>query len=524
MRKTAGYTHYWQVRGRGFTDKQWRAILSLAAEIIGHAAEKGIVIAGPDGTGEAELGARCIDLNGAGDEGAQRFHFSKEADPAWGRCKTNHQPYDAVVVSILTAAKKVAPDVLEISSDGGRDVFKRILAMSDRNLFSKTVKLASEQPSMRSKLMPMILRHASVNKTAQRRFLVAYAHNNPEFRDELIFRLRTAEANYKTYVDRKKRQGEKPLSKEQWESRVKGEGKNKGEKEKGEKKEDKGGAVSAENLGGIAKPEQVHGNAVVHGNAKIHGPGAEVGGHAVIYGDARVAGDAKVGQDAEVFGKALLGGDCEINGEAKISGSATVGGKAKVSGKAQIAGNAKISGSPEIKGDARVGGSAKITGGKFEGDVAIVGGSWEGVDVSHGQWKGAEGPKAVQKNNLQDADVDEVLEKIVNKKGQMLSPAQLFAKFMKEAKPETKERMKDMSLNEFMDVVQFMADDEEVDKGMGGKTASSKLSFSDAQLRSAAIRVAYKTKSPALRRQIVQPFALPTRPRARPFVVRSRWP
>ncbi len=34
-------------------------------------------------------------------------------------CKTARKPYDPVVVSILVAARDIAPDAIRISSDGG---------------------------------------------------------------------------------------------------------------------------------------------------------------------------------------------------------------------------------------------------------------------------------------------------------------------------------------------------------------------------------------------------------------------
>jgi len=487
MRKTAGYTHYWTVRGQGFTDKQWRALLSITAGILSNALEQGIAVAGADGTGEPDLTARAIILNGPADEMAEPFRFVKTADPAWGKCKTLHQPYDAVVVSILTAAKKIAPDILEFSSDGGRDIFKRIFAMSEPNLFAKTVKLATTQPALRPQLLPAILKHASVNKTAQRRFLVAYAHQNPEFRDELVRRLdashgivamefATEEAKQKYLKNHKPAPGTKMEVKKKDNSK-----KNEDSKGKGK------GAVGEKNLGEGAEASQVHGNAVVHGNAKITGK-AEVGDHAVVYDNAKISDDAKIGGDAEVRGSAKITGKAQVDGNAQVAGRATVGGNAEISGKA------------------RIGGSAKINGGKIDGDAIVVGGSWDDTNTSHGQWKGPKGPEMVAKKNLSDADVDEVLEKVVNKKGQMMSPAELMRKFLAEAKPETREAMKDMTPAEFMDVVNFMVDDEEADAGMKGKTASTNT-LDDARLLSAAIRVAHATTDPGLRRQLAMIIA-----------------
>jgi len=491
MRKTAGYTHYWTVRGQGFTDKQWRALLSITTEILVEAEARGIAIAGADGTGEPDLTARAIILNGPTDEMAEPFRFVKTADPAWGRCKTLHQPYDAVVVSILTAAKKIAPDILEISSDGGRDIFQRILAMSKPNLFAKTVKLATTQPKLRPQLLPAILKHASVDKTAQRRFLVAYAHQNPSFRDELVRRLEashgivalehaTSDAMKKYLKDHPDADRSKHTVKKGPDSKGDSKGDDKG---KGKAK----GAVGEKNLGEGAEASQVHGNAVVHGNAKITGK-AEVGDHAVVYGDAKISGDAKVGGDAEVRGRAWVDGKAAIHGDAQVAGKAYVNGNAEVSGKA------------------RIGGSANISGGKIDGDATIVGGTWGDTDVSHGQWKNEKGPETAKKLGLSDGGVDEVLEKAVNKKGRMLSPAEFFAKFLREATPETREALKDKTPAEFMELLPMIASDEEVEAGMGGKTASTNT-LDDARLLSATIRVAHATKNPQLRRQLAMIIA-----------------
>jgi len=38
-------------------------------------------------------------------------------------CKTGERPYDAVVVSILALANRIAPQLVNLSSDGGNGVF-----------------------------------------------------------------------------------------------------------------------------------------------------------------------------------------------------------------------------------------------------------------------------------------------------------------------------------------------------------------------------------------------------------------
>jgi hypothetical protein len=90
-------------------------------------------IMGPNGTGKPQLDNKKIALNGeeksdVGDLAHETFWLDKNApkDKAWSFCKTERKPYDAVVVSILAMAKKVAPKAISISSDGGRSALKKL--------------------------------------------------------------------------------------------------------------------------------------------------------------------------------------------------------------------------------------------------------------------------------------------------------------------------------------------------------------------------------------------------------------
>jgi hypothetical protein len=89
------------------------------------------------------------------------------------------------------------------------------------------------------------------------------------------------------------------------------------------------------------------------------------------------------------------------------------------------------------------------------------------------------------KHSLTDDDAAEVIKFSIDrpKKGKEQSPAELMRRFMENAKPETKERMKGMNPAEFMKMLRAVLDDED---GGGGKTAS---------LRSGLIRLAYANPS-----------------------------
>ena len=170
-----GYTHYWDQR-RAFTDAEWSLILGEAKCIIAKAArghyysgkedaasqnsltldeqgfrhgfkEEGawrtfphpevpipqrgepVLLAGPNGRGKPRLNRHVIALNGMVPDDYESFVLDKKPrtpyadrhEPAAlsGFCKTEYRKYDSVVVSILAAARSIAPDAITVSSDGG---------------------------------------------------------------------------------------------------------------------------------------------------------------------------------------------------------------------------------------------------------------------------------------------------------------------------------------------------------------------------------------------------------------------
>lgn len=106
-----GYTHYWT--SRGFTDKEWSQLTSATKGIIARAQQSGIEVAGPQGEGAPIIDDRIV-FNGTGNAGCEPFVLGRTSSR--GFCKTNWQPYDAIVVAVLVAAESTG--ALTWTSDG----------------------------------------------------------------------------------------------------------------------------------------------------------------------------------------------------------------------------------------------------------------------------------------------------------------------------------------------------------------------------------------------------------------------
>jgi hypothetical protein len=129
-----GYTHYWETL-RSFTNEEWDALTEEATRIIGLANKLNIKLGDALGDFEPVITKKRIALNGYGNASCESFILTKnkreaaewerqrENDAVFDFCKTRQLPYDAVVVAILFAANKIAPDAIHPSSDGG-DVFE----------------------------------------------------------------------------------------------------------------------------------------------------------------------------------------------------------------------------------------------------------------------------------------------------------------------------------------------------------------------------------------------------------------
>jgi hypothetical protein len=131
-----GYTNYWYQK-RDFTPTEWAALVHRATAVIAAAKKDGVAVGDSWGIGQPAINDDSLCLNGREPDDYETFRltrnqrlphdyekprFAKEG--AFDCCKTGNRPYDAVVVAILHYAKKIAPDAIDISSDGGDEVFK----------------------------------------------------------------------------------------------------------------------------------------------------------------------------------------------------------------------------------------------------------------------------------------------------------------------------------------------------------------------------------------------------------------
>jgi len=117
-----GYTHYWG--HEGFEDDDWKKLTQAAKQIVSKAKKDKVEIAGPNGKGKPEITDKWISLNGKEPEDYETFHLTKAAQD-FEFTKTAHRPYDAVVVSIMAAAKKLNK-TFKPRSDGGDAAIKRV--------------------------------------------------------------------------------------------------------------------------------------------------------------------------------------------------------------------------------------------------------------------------------------------------------------------------------------------------------------------------------------------------------------
>jgi hypothetical protein len=117
-----GYTHYYETK-KPFTKKEWQSIQDYTKKVIEIANKIDIKIC--DGLGEAEpiINEEYISINGSGDLSHETFSLDKD-EKGSNFCKTNRKPYDLIVTSILSYVKQLTPDKIEISSDGGSEVFE----------------------------------------------------------------------------------------------------------------------------------------------------------------------------------------------------------------------------------------------------------------------------------------------------------------------------------------------------------------------------------------------------------------
>ena len=290
--------------------------------------------------------------------------------------------------------------------------------------------------------------------------LIRLAYEKPELRSKILPLIKEAKPSYSDYADKKKRKGEEPLPKDKWETKVLGKKPPEGRYERGDQF----------NL----PPIEVNG-----------GPNTRI--------PRRTRDAIKDVMDNPNDVEALKELVEEIKAnleEPKAVHGHEDGDKEEM--KALQEENQKLYGEPLTKLQEQLDslGAGKPKNEKPD-DAA-------GKDSEKKSKKTKEKSKhskplasALKKYNLKDEDGDEVKAFLDRKpsQGRKLTNQEMFQRFLKNAKPETKERMKNMSPAEFMEIVGAITDDDE------GPTREA------ASLRSQLIRLAHQ--KPELRKHLL---------------------
>lgn len=108
---------------RSFTDEEWEALCAKTRTIVDHCTAQGIVLLHEcDVDSPPTINDRTIRFNGDSREddlGHETFIIYKEGvSQGFNFCKTACKPYDLACCLVLLAAHEVAPNALDIGSDG----------------------------------------------------------------------------------------------------------------------------------------------------------------------------------------------------------------------------------------------------------------------------------------------------------------------------------------------------------------------------------------------------------------------
>ena len=117
MRRTGSMQHYFTVRGRGFDLKQWSRVLAVVKQIVDRAKKAGLKATFTGSAWNLVVGA----------PGADDLQIIRKGEPGIPKEVTTEGKFDVVVQTVLTAVKKIAPDIFVMTSPDGRD-YRRLFA------------------------------------------------------------------------------------------------------------------------------------------------------------------------------------------------------------------------------------------------------------------------------------------------------------------------------------------------------------------------------------------------------------
>lgn len=109
--------HYYTVRGSGFDLKQWSRVLQEVRALVETARADGLNV-------ELEGNARRIKITSPDH---QDFSVYRKGDPGVPKMVLTSGKFDSLVQTVLTAIKKIAPDIFVMTSPDGRD-YRRLFA------------------------------------------------------------------------------------------------------------------------------------------------------------------------------------------------------------------------------------------------------------------------------------------------------------------------------------------------------------------------------------------------------------
>lgn len=137
-----GFTHYFTQK-RDFTETEWRAVRLAARRILDACQDIALVYEYDCANRPPLVDDEQIRFNGAGDEGHETFLVTRKTPPlaypgatsGFRFCKTARKPYDLTVCLVLLAIYQLAPNAMDISSDGDWDVEWRDARLTYPDIF-----------------------------------------------------------------------------------------------------------------------------------------------------------------------------------------------------------------------------------------------------------------------------------------------------------------------------------------------------------------------------------------------------
>lgn len=123
MRRTASEQHFFTVRGRGFDLKQWSRILQVVQQVVEQAKKAGLSATFKGNAWELVVGA----------PGNDELKIVRKGEPGIPKEVRAEGKFDVLVQTVLTAVKKIAPDIFVMSAADGRD-YRRLFAKGAETL------------------------------------------------------------------------------------------------------------------------------------------------------------------------------------------------------------------------------------------------------------------------------------------------------------------------------------------------------------------------------------------------------